>query len=196
MACGPLDELVPLHEELGILAALEQVPVARQRAGLSDAPRLRPPAPLPFVVDASLSGAAGAPFRETAILLQLGWAPTRSGPGIMIGSAIRPAASPSRCRAIRMCCAPNCDGWAERASAWVQQVGVRALFARRLVRGKVYAIDASGLGPGLRLVALVCVSGTRPLIVAWWLLTGTASEQGKEAAVTRVLVEQHLTVLC
>jgi hypothetical protein len=40
----------------------------------------------------------------------------------------------------------------------------------------------------------VCVSSRRPLIVAWRLLTGTASEKGKEAAVTRSLVEQALAV--
>ena len=80
--------------------------------------------------------------------------------------------------------------------AWqqVQAVGVRALYARRLVRGKVYAIDGSGIGPDLRLVALVCVSGERPLIVAWRLLTGHASEKGKEAAVTRALIEQALAL--
>jgi hypothetical protein len=37
---------------------------------------------------------------------------------------------------------------------------------RQLVRGKVYAVDGSGLGDSLRLVALVCVSATRPIIVA------------------------------
>jgi hypothetical protein len=43
-------------------------------------------------------------------------------------------------------------------------------------------------------VTLVCVSGARPVIVAWRLLTGSASEQGKEAAVTRALVEQALAL--
>jgi hypothetical protein len=61
-----------------------------------------------------------------------------------------------------------------------------------LVRGKVYAVDGSGLGEGLRLVALVCVSATRPIIVAWRLLSGPASEKGKEAVVTRSLIEQVL----
>jgi hypothetical protein len=41
-------------------------------------------------------------------------------------------------------------------------------------------------------VALVCVSATRPIIVAWRLLSGPASEKGKEAAVTRSLIEQVL----
>jgi hypothetical protein len=55
-------------------------------------------------------------------------------------------------------------------------------------------VDGSGLGEDLRLVALVCVSATRPIIVAWRLLAGPASEKGKEAQVTRTLVEQVLEV--
>ncbi|TMD97939.1 MAG: hypothetical protein E6I80_29340 [Chloroflexi bacterium] len=54
-------------------------------------------------------------------------------------------------------------------SAWqkAQQAGVQSLYQRQLVRGKVYAVDGSGLGDELRVVALVCVSATRPIIVAW-----------------------------
>src|SRR4051812_1897815 len=77
MACGPLDELVALHEELGILAALEAVAVERQRAGVSDGLLLRTLATLPFLQAPALRGAAGALFREPAILLQLGWAPAQ-----------------------------------------------------------------------------------------------------------------------
>ena len=62
------------------------------------------------------------------------------------------------------------------------------------MRGRVYAVDGSGLGDDFRLVALVCVSATRPIIVAWRLLSGQASEKGQEAAVTRQLVEQVLEV--
>jgi hypothetical protein len=64
------------------------------------------------------------------------------------------------------------------------------LFQRRLVRGRNYALDGTGLGTDLRLVCLVCVSGERPLIVAWRLLEGSASEKGQEAAVTRGLIDQ------
>jgi hypothetical protein len=80
------------------------------------------------------------------------------------------------------------------AAAWlrVQEAGVSALYERRLVRGKVYAIDGSGLGHDYRLVCLVCVSAQRPVIVAWRLLEGTASEKGREAEVTRELIEQAL----
>ncbi len=62
------------------------------------------------------------------------------------------------------------------------------------MRGKVYAVDGSGLGDDFRLVALVCVSARRPTIVAWRLLSGPASEKGQEAAVTRSLMEQVLQV--
>jgi hypothetical protein len=81
-------------------------------------------------------------------------------------------------------------------SAWLraQVAGVQALYERQLVRGKVYAIDGSGLGDDFRLVALVCVSATRPIIVAWRVLNGTASEKGKEARVTHALIEQVLEV--
>src|SRR5712691_3907441 len=81
-------------------------------------------------------------------------------------------------------------------SAWLQAqaAGVQALYQRQLVRGKVYAVDGSGLGDDFRLVALVCVSATRPIIVAWRLLSGQASEKGQEATVTRSLIEQVLQV--
>src|SRR5205807_3791600 len=96
-------------------------------------------------------------------------------------------------------CHPDTLGDALRRvgeSAWLraQEAGVKALSQRQLVRGKVYAIDGSGLGDDFRLVALVCVSATRPIIVAWRLLSGPASEKGKEAAVTRALIEQVLEV--
>ena len=81
------------------------------------------------------------------------------------------------------------DGWGA-----LQQRGVRALYERGLVRGTVYAIDGSGIGPELRLVSLVCVSAERPIVVAWRLLEGAASEKGREASVTRALIEQTLAV--
>ena len=43
-------------------------------------------------------------------------------------------------------------------------------------------------------MALVCVSATRPIIVAWRLLSGPASEKGREAQVTRSLIEQVVEV--
>ncbi len=40
MASGPLDELVALHQELGILAILDELEVQRTRAGVPDELRL------------------------------------------------------------------------------------------------------------------------------------------------------------
>src|SRR5712691_6786657 len=194
MASGPLDELVALHEELGIFGIVEQLEVQRKRAGVPDALLLRTLATMPFVEQASLSGASEVLFREPAVLLQLGWAPMQ----IRAGSNGRHRHPEGR-QEESLPCHPDTLRDALRRvgeSAWlhVQQAGVQSLYQRQLVRGKVYAVDGSGLGDSLRLVALVCVSATRPIIVAWRLLSGPASEKGKEAQVTRALIEQVLEV--
>jgi hypothetical protein len=194
MASGPLDELVALHQDLGIFAILDELEVQRVRAGVPDELLLRTLATLPFVEQASLSGGSEVLFREPAILLQLGWAPVQ----IRAGSNGRHRHPEGR-QEESLPCHPDTLRDALRRvgeSAWLQaqQAGVRSLYQRQLVRGKVYAVDGSGLGDDLRLVALVCVSATRPIIVAWRLLSGPASEKGKEAAVTRQLVEQVLQV--
>jgi hypothetical protein len=77
LGCGPLDDLLALHHELGVLSAVARLHVPRQRAGLPDPLLLRTLAALPFVDQPSLSGAADALFREPALLLQLGWAPAQ-----------------------------------------------------------------------------------------------------------------------
>src|SRR5207302_2697287 len=189
-----LDELVALHEELGIFAILEEVEAQRKRAGVPDELLLRTLATLPFVEQASLSGATEVLFREPAVLLQLGWAPVQ----IRSGSNGRHRHPEGR-QEESLPCHPDTLRDALRRveeSAWLraQAAGVQALYQRQLVRGKVYAVDGSGLGDDFRLVALVCVSATRPIIVAWRLLSGPASEKGQEAAVTRSLIEQVLQV--
>src|SRR5881275_590984 len=194
MASGPLDELVALQEELGIFAILDEVEAQRKRAGVSDELLLRTLATLPFVEQASLSGASEVLFREPAVLLQLGWAPIE----IRAGSNGRHRHPEGR-QEESLPCHPDTLRDALRRigeSAWqkAQQEGVQSLYQRQLVRGKVYAVDGSGLGDDFRLVALVCVSASRPIIVAWRLLSGPASEKGKEAAVTRSLIEQVLEV--
>src|SRR5947199_798227 len=153
---------------------------------------LRTLATLPFVEQASLSGGSEVLFREPAVLLQLGWAPVHSRQG-RNGRHRHPEGRQEE----SLPCHPDTLRDALRRvgeSAWqhAQQAGVQPLYERQLVRGKVYAVDGSGLGDQLRVVALVCVSATRPVIVAWRLLSGAASEKGKEAAVTRSLIEQVL----
>ncbi len=111
MATGPLDELVALHEELGIFGMVEQLEVQRKRAGVPDGLLLRTLATLPFVDQASLSGASEVLFREPAVLLQLGWAPVQ----ICAGSNGRHRHPEGRqeecCPAIPIHCVIRCDGW-------------------------------------------------------------------------------------
>ncbi len=68
MASGPLDELVALHQDLGIFAILDELEVQRVRAGVPDELLLRTLATLPFVEQASLSGGSEVLFREPAML--------------------------------------------------------------------------------------------------------------------------------
>src|SRR6266705_5835077 len=194
MASRPLDELVALHEEVGIFAILDEVEVQRTRAGVPDELLLRTLATLPLVEQASLSGATDVLFREPAVLLQLGWAPVQ----IRSGSNGRHRHPEGRQEESLPCHPDTLRDALRRVGelAWLkaQEAGVQSLYQRQWVRGKVYAVDGSGLGDELRLVALVCVSATRPIIVAWRLLSGPASEKGQEAAVTRALIEQVLEV--
>ncbi len=192
LSAGVVDELVALHEELGVLPALAAVPTTRKRAGVPDALLVRTLATLPFVAGASLSGATETLVKEPAILLRLGWAPVH----LREGTNARHRHPQGR-QAESLPCHPDTLRDALRrvaAQSWetVQRTGVQALYTHRAVGGHVYAVDGSGIGPQLRVVALVCVSGERPLIVAWRLLEGTASEKGKEAAVTRSLIAQAL----
>jgi hypothetical protein len=192
MASGPLDELVALHQELGIFAILDELEVQRARAGVADELLLRTLATLPFVEQAALSGASEVLFREPAVLLQLGWAPVQ----IRQGSNRRHRHPLGRQEESLPCHPDTLRDTLRRVgeSAWqhAQAAGVKALYQRQVVRGKVYAVDGSGLSDDFRLVALVCVSASRPIIVAWRLLSGQASEKGQEAAVTRSLIEQVL----
>ena len=192
MASGPRDALVALHIELGIFEALDALSTRRQRAGLDDALLFRTLATLPFVREPGLDPAARLLFQDPVILLRLGWTPAQ----IQAGDNHRHRHPDGR-QEESLPCHPDTLRDAFRrveATAWqkVQTAGVASLYARRLVRGQVYAIDGGGLGTDFRLVCLVCVSGARPVIVAWRLLEGQASEKGKEAAVTRELIEQAL----
>jgi hypothetical protein len=192
MASGPLDELVALHIELGIFDALDRLSGSRERAGIEDPLLFRTLATLPFLAEPGLDPSARLLFREPAVLLRLGWTPTQ----IQSGDNRRHR-HPGGRQAESLPCHPDTLRDAFRRvedKAWlqVQRHGVASLYGRQLVRGQVYAIDGSGLGNHFRLVCLVCVSAARPVIVAWRLLEGQASEKGREAEVTRELIEQAL----
>src|SRR5258708_18042066 len=166
MASGPLDELVALHQELGIFAIVDELEVQRTRAGVPDELLLRTLATLPFVEQASLSGGSSVLFREPAVLLQLGWAPVQ----IRAGSNGRHRHPEGR-REESLPCHPDTLRDALRRvgeSPWLraQAAGGQSLYQRQLVRGKVYARGGRGFGGELPLVALGCVAATPPTILA------------------------------
>jgi hypothetical protein len=67
---------------------------------------------------------------------------------------------------------------------------VKALFDRGLVRGKVYAVDGSGIGPEMRVVGLLCLQKDGPLWINWRMRTGTESEKGQEGQVVLEMVDE------
>jgi len=191
-AIGPLDELVALHAEVGTFAALAGLTSTRTREGIDDALLVRTLAVLPLVGNTGFRSVADQLFREPAILLQLGWSPVQ----IREGDNGRHRHPDGR-QTESLPCHPDTlrDALArieERAWLVAQQQAIQGLYQRGLVRGGVYAVDGTGLSATQRVVALVCVSTTHPVVVAWRYLEGAASEKGREAAVTRALVEQVL----
>jgi hypothetical protein len=180
-AIGPLDRLIALHDELGAFAAVEALETVRCRAGLPEGLLLRTVAVLPFLGNGGFRPLADALFREPGVLLRLGWSPVQVREG-----ANAQHRHPAGRREESLPCHPDTlrDALARvTEQAWLvaQQAAVAQLYRQRL-----------GLGATQRVVALVCVSGARPVIVAWRYLEGAASEKGKEAAVTRGLIEQVL----
>ncbi|HET8628964.1 MAG TPA: transposase [Thermomicrobiales bacterium] len=191
-AVGPLDELVALHDEVGAFAALAGLTGTRTREGIDDVLLVRTLAALPFVGNTGFRSVADQLFREPAVLLQLGWSPVQIREGDN-GRHRHPAGR----QAESLPCHPDTlrDALARvEESAWLaaQQRAAQGLYQRGLVRGGVYAVDGTGLSATQRVVALACVSAARPVVVAWRYLEGAASEKGREAAVTRALVEQVL----
>jgi hypothetical protein len=194
MASGPLDDLVALHNELGVFTALDCLEPRRLRRGIDDRLLLRTLSVMPFLEHHSFTGAAELLFHNPAILLHLGWSPFQ----IRMGDSERHRSPHGRRPESLPCHRETLRDELGRISEadWlkVQQQAVAEMIRRDLVQGGVFAIDGSGLGKNLRLVSLTCVSTERPLKVAWRLLEGDASEKGKEAAVTRSLLEQALAL--
>jgi hypothetical protein len=189
-ASGALDELVALSAELETFRMLDELEVSRERQGIPDALLLHTLAVLPFLADGSLQGSAQSLFSDPAILVQLGYAPVELATGVSArhrqSRGKTPESVPIHIDTLR-------DELARlRAADWehLQEERLRVLYAKRLIRSKKAVVDGSGLGEGERVVTLSALTGQGLIPLAWEFLTGDASEKGKEATITRKLVER------
>jgi hypothetical protein len=189
-ANGALEELIALSAELETFPMLDAVAVIRERRGISDRLLLHTLAVLPFLADGSLSGSAQAVLSDPAILLLLGFAPIEVQEGLSARHR-HPAGKtkesiPLHIDTLRDELARlSPDEWAQ-----MQEKRLRVLYAKRLIRSTKMVVDGSGLGDGERVVTLSALTGHGLVPLAWEYLTGDASEKGKEAVVTRKLVER------
>ncbi|MHB0876784.1 MAG: transposase [Anaerolineae bacterium] len=186
------DELVHLCIELGVFEALECLEVRREREGIPDELLLRTLAVLPFVEALGLSSAAGRLFKDAAILLQLGYEITQ----VQEGFNGRHNSAGTEDKTHKPCHVEVLRDELARIEptslALFRRRCVAELFRRKLVKGRVGAIDGSGLRTHHRLVGLLSVHEGQPLWLSWRVLTGSESEKGKEASVVRSLVEEVL----
>jgi hypothetical protein len=104
MASGPLDELVALHQELGIFAILDELEVQRTRAGVPDELLLRTLATLPFVEQARCC------FETRLCYCNWGGHRYRSVRTAMGGIGTLRGGKKSRCPVIPIPCAMRCGG--------------------------------------------------------------------------------------
>lgn len=189
-ASGALDELVALSAELETFRMLDDLDVTRERQGIPDALLLHTLAVLPFLADGSLHGSAQSLFSDPAILVQLGYAPVALAEGV---SARHRRPEGKTGESIPLHSDTFRDELARLTAAdweYLQEERLRVLYAKRLVRSTKVVVDGSGLGEGERLVTLSALTGHGLIPLVWEFLTGDASEKGKEAAVTRKLVER------
>jgi hypothetical protein len=189
-ASGALDELVALSAELETFRMLDEVEVSRKRQGISDSLLLHTLAVLPFLSDGSLQGSAQSLFSDPAILVQLGYAPVELAAGV---SARHRQAAGKTDASIPVHIDTLRDELARLSAAdWerLQEERLRVLYAKRLIRSTKVVVDGSGLGEGERVVTLSALTGHGLIPLVWEFLTGDASEKGKEASVTRKLVER------
>ncbi len=187
---GALDELMHLAVALGVFEALKLIRIHRKRAGIPDDLLLRLAAILPFVEAMGLSAAAGELLKDAAILLELGFSieQVQNGFNQRHHGGEEKGTKPFHPEVLREELA-RIDMASLRA---FRRACIRTLFERKLVKGRVYAIDGSGIHDQYRLVGLMNVHDEQPLWLNWRLLSGKASEKGKEAVVVREMVEEVL----
>lgn len=188
---GALDALAQVAWELGVLEAVKLITVERKREGIPDELLLRTLAVLPFVEAMGLSTAAETLFEDAAVLLQLGYTAVQVQDGFnqRHGAGAETKAERSRPyhpevlrQELQRIDAPSLDAFRREC--------IRALFEHGLVKGKVYAIDGSGLAEGMRVVGLLNVQAGCPLWLNWRLRTGHESEKGQEASVVLEMVDE------
>ena len=186
-----LDVLAHLAAELGILEAVKLIEVERERAGIPDELLLRTLAVLPFVEAMGLSAAANTLFEDAAILIQLGYTMVqlqtgfneRRGGGRCEKSADSVPMHPDVLRQELQRIEPE-------SLARFRRYCMGQLYERGFIKGTTYAVDGSGLSNRWRVVGLLCVSGGLPIWVTWRLLSGDASEKGKEGSVLFEMVDE------
>lgn len=189
-ASGALDELVALSAELGTFGMLDGLKVSRERQGIPDSLLLHTLAVLPFLADGSLQGSAQSLFSDPAILVLLGYAPVELAAGV--STRHRQPQGKTR-ESIPLHIDTLRDELARlSAKDWedLQEERLRVLYAKRLVRSTKVVVDGSGLGEGERVVTLSALTGHGLIPLVWEFLTEDASEKGKEATITRKLVER------
>jgi hypothetical protein len=188
-ADGALEELVALCVELGTFEMLDKLAVKREREGVPDSLLLHTLAALPFLAKGSLSGSAKALFADPAVLVQLGYAPVQLQQGV---TARHRSPTGKTDQSVPIHPDTLRDELARLSEAdWrtLQRERLTVLYARRLIRSQRVVVDGSGLGPGERVVVLSALTGEGLVPLVWLYLTGDASEKGREAAVTRKLIE-------
>jgi hypothetical protein len=189
---GALDQLVHLAIELGVFEALEVIEVHRERAGIPDELLLRVLAILPFVEAIGLSAAGGYLLRDAAILLQIGFTIQQFQEGFNQrhhgDQGKRAISKPCHPEVLRQELARiDLDSLAR-----LRRTLIQLLFERGLVKGKICAIDGTGLKDRYLLVGILNVHEDRALWLNWRLLKGDASEKGKEARIVRDMVNDIL----
>jgi hypothetical protein len=188
---GALDALAHLAWELEVLEAVELIEVERERVGIPDELVLRTLVVMPFIEALSLSAAANTLFEDAAVLLQLGYTAVQIQAGFNQRRGADYAEKSERSRPyhpdvlrgeLKRIKVESLDAYRRHC------IGV--LYRRRLIRGKTYALDGSGIGPDMSVVGLLCLQKDGPLWVNWRLRTGDESEKGKEGAVVLAMVDE------
>lgn len=188
---GALDTLAHLATELGVLEAVSLLEVEREREGIPDELLLRSACLLPFIEAAGLSAASESLFADAAILLQIGYTALE----VQNGFNNRRGAKQESKGNGSLPCHPDVlrnELLRVKPESMVafRQECIRRLHEKGLIKGKVYAVDGSGIGSRWRLVGLYNVYKGRKLWLTWRLLSGSASEKGKEGAVLFEMMDE------